>query len=189
MRRLLRLALVFAPSREYGIMRGMKRHGSHQQLEAVRLKAVDLFHEGLETDEIATALDRSRRWVQLTLQTHRLKGGRGLAAKIPTGRQPKLTPQQRRQFLRQLNRPASKSGFLSDLWTAARVRELLRQDYGVEFHVRSIPRFLKACGYSYQKPQKRAVQRDDEEVERWLKVTFKQLKKNAPQTRNAGFSR
>jgi len=174
---LLSRTLVFAPNCPCETLCGMRKHGSPQQLEALRMKAVDLFEEGLETDDIATALDRSRRWVQLSLRTFRQQGRTGLLAKIPPGRKAKLSPQEWAQVLRKLGRGARQSGFFSDLWTATRVRELLKQDYGVEFHVRSIPRLLRRWGYSYQKPQRRAVQRDAEAVEQWLQTDFKRLTK------------
>lgn len=91
---LLIRTLVSAPDCQCEILCGTRKQGSPQQLEALRMKAVDLFEEGLETDDIATALGRSRRWVQLSLQTFRQRGRKGLVAKIPPGRKSKLSPQE-----------------------------------------------------------------------------------------------
>jgi transposase len=155
----------------------MRRHGSPQDLESVRLKAIELHHQGTEAAEIAELLDRSLRWVQLTLARFRQRGEAALRLKSHPGRNPKLSARQRRGLLRRLLQGACANGFATDLWTGPRVRELISQAYGVEYHVHYVPRLLKQLGLSCQKPRRRPRQRDEVAIARWIRCDWERIKK------------
>ena len=155
----------------------MRRHGSPTDLERVRFSAIELHQQGMEAAEIVDLLDRSPRWLQLTLQSYRRRRESGIRLTRHAGRQPKLSSRQRRALLARLLKGARANGFATDLWTGPRVRELIRQVYRVEYHVAHVPRLLKQCGLSCQKPQRRARQRDETAIARWMRCDWERIKK------------
>ena len=65
------------------------------------------------------------------------------------------------------------------LWTADAVRELIRQKYSAKVSTRTVQRYLKAWGFTPQKPVRQAYERDPKAVERWLKKEYPDLVKRA----------
>lgn len=74
---------------------------------------------------------------------------------------------------------ARTEGFDSDLWTCPRVRQVILRRYGVDYHVDSLPYLLKSLGFSCQKPQLKAVERDEEAIATWIARDWPRIKKNA----------
>jgi hypothetical protein len=77
---------------------------------------------------------------------------------------------------------ARQQGWPNDLWTAGRVTEVIRRHFGVSFHPEHVRKLLKRrLGWSSQKPQTRARERDDEAVEHWLAHEFPRIVRQARQ--------
>jgi len=75
-----------------------------------------------------------------------------------------------------LEGPAAQ-GFDTPLWTIKRVRALVERRLGVKYSEVHIWRLLGQLGFSSQKPDRRARERDEETVEHWKKRTLPSLKK------------
>jgi transposase len=153
---------------------------SRQQREERRLYAGQLLKEGkLSQAEIAREVGVSRaavcQWAKhLKLHRNRLPA---LKAKTVTGRPPRLQDQQWRRLLKMLNKGALACGFDTDRWTLPRIRDLIRREFVVEYHPRSLGRKLRALGWSQQVPAPRARERDEALVEAWLKCDWPRIKK------------
>lgn len=157
----------------------MRRHGSPQELERVRREAVALAAQGVKPSQIAAALDRSVHTVSRWLAKARKDGVDAVAATPHAGRSPKLSLQQRRGLQQQLLKGAQTHGWSTDLWTAPRVQQLIEQKYGITFHVNYIPTLLKSLGWTRQKPERRARERDEAGIERWVHVDWPRIKKKS----------
>jgi transposase len=155
----------------------MRRHGSPQTLEAIRLQAVALHEQGLLLDEIAELLDRSQRAVEKWIKIARDQGLDALRAKPHAGAAPKLDAAQRADLRRRIIAGARAAGFDTDLWTCPRVRQLIEQVYGVTYHVDYLPCLLRTLGFSCQKPQLQARERDEEAVRHWVARDWPRIKK------------
>lgn len=161
----------------------MRRHGSPQELEAIRRRAVDLVQQGWSPDEIAEVLDRSLRSVQRWLKAAREQGVQALQAKPHAGATPKLTAQQRDDLQRRIVAGARAAGFDSDLWTRPRVWQLIQDVYGVTYHVCYLSDLLRDLGFSCQKPQLHPREQKPEVVSGWVKQDWPRLKKRPDDTR------
>jgi transposase len=75
-------------------------------------------------------------------------------------------------------------GFRGDVWTRARVGTVIKKEYGVSYSDGHVGRLLRRVGWSLQKPEERADQRDEEAVERWQEETWPALKKRHPRRAN-----
>jgi transposase len=65
------------------------------------------------------------------------------------------------------------------LWTRAAVAELIAREYGVTVSLTTVGRYLKAWGMSPQKPVRRAYERNDAAIARWLAEDYPALARDA----------
>ncbi len=68
-------------------------------------------------------------------------------------------------------------GFGTELWTLKRVGVVIERLHGVRFGQTQLWRILGALGFSPQKPEKRAIERDEDAVRAWKRRTWPALKK------------
>lgn len=155
----------------------MRIHGSPQELERVRREAFALYEQGVSCTQIAKALDRSERTVRRWVATARQKGVESLAAKPHFGAKSKLSTKQQNGLRCQLLKGAKAHGFDTDLWTASRVQQLIFERYGVEYHVHYVPDLLRSLGFSPQQPERKARERDEEDIARWVAEDWPRIKK------------
>jgi transposase len=69
-------------------------------------------------------------------------------------------------------------GFGTELWTLKRVRMLIERLYAVTFSEVHVWRLLGAMGFSSQKPERRAIERNEAAVQTWKRKTWPALKKS-----------
>jgi len=155
----------------------MRPPGSPQDLERRRLRAIELLKQGQPPVEVARIIGCDRRSVRRWNASFRNCGDGGLKARPTPGRPSKLDEKTQRQLEKALFRGAKAAGFPTDLWTCPRVAQLIQNRFGICYHVDHIGRLLHALGWSPQKPQRRAVERDEEEIRRWVKEEWPRVKK------------
>jgi transposase len=101
----------------------------------------------------------------------------GLVAKPHLGPEPRLTDDDLVRLEKLLLAGAHKAGFPSDLWTCPRVADVIQQRFGVEYHPAHIWKILRRLGWSCQKPERRARERNEIEIEHWRKMEWPRIKK------------
>src|SRR5262249_6950371 len=117
-----------------------------------------------------------RRWKA----AFRVAGKAGLETKRAPGRASRLTSRQRRDLARRLVRGALSEGFPSDLWTCPRIAQVIQRRYGVSYHVDHLPKLMKSLGFSVQKPERQARERDEQAIRNWIERVWPSLKKRRP---------
>ena len=142
-----------------------------------RFQALALYRKGVPQADIARELHVSRAAVCQWLKRAKGSGKVALRRKLRPGRPPKLTESQRRQLVKLLARGAEKAGYATQLWTAERIQRLVLEHFGVRYHANHVPKLLRQCGWSYQRPTGRAVERDEAEVRRWVRDEWPRIKK------------
>jgi transposase len=155
----------------------MRPAGTPDELERRRLRAVELLTQGHQPVEVARMVGANRRSVRRWKAAYRKEGRRALEARPASGRPPKLPVPLTRRLERALLRGAQAAGFATDLWTCPRVAQLIERRFRVHYHVDHIGRLLHSLGWSPQKPTRRAIERDEEGIRRWIKQTWPALKK------------
>lgn len=68
-------------------------------------------------------------------------------------------------------------GFITPLWALNRVRLWIEREFGVRYSEVHVWRLLGQLGFSNQKPERRALERDAVAIEEWRKRTWPALKK------------
>jgi transposase len=155
----------------------MRTQGTPAELEHRRRLAVHRVLDGLSLEEVADFLGVEARSVRRWMQSFRRHGWAGLAADRPCGRPGKLSRTQEKIVLRWLADPATDFGFPTELWTAARIAELIEDEWGITFNARYLPCWLKARGYSCQKPERVPRERNEEVIAAWVAEDWPRLKK------------
>lgn len=158
----------------------MRPQGSPKELEQRRRRAIALLEEGYQPVDVAGMLGVERRSVRRWKATHRKKGEKGIQAKQASGRPPKLDSKDLRKLEKSLLKGSKKAGFPTDLWTCPRIAQLIQSLFGVNYHVDHIGRILHDLGWSPQKPERRAVERDETRIKEWIKVDWPRIKKKLP---------
>jgi transposase len=155
----------------------MRPYGSPAHLEQRRLEAINLFRDGTAPVEIARRLGVDRRSVRRWKSSYLQKGRDGIKAKPVPGRPSRLSLGAKRRLERELLRGAQCVGYPTSLWTCPRVAHLIQKKFRVNYHSRYVPRLLRSLGWSPQKPECRARERDEEAIRHWVKVVWPQIKK------------
>jgi transposase len=155
----------------------MRPEGSGKQLERRRQRAIALLEEGHAPVEVARVLGVDRRSVRRWNAAYHQQGASGLAARAVPGRPSKLSLRQRTQLEGMLLRGAAAHGFESDLWTCPRVAQIIARRFGIGYHVDHIGRLLRSLGWTPQRPTRRALERDEEGIQRWIKQDWPRIKK------------
>jgi transposase len=142
-----------------------------------RLRVWEMHQQGYKQSDIATALGLSQGGVSHILAGAREGGEEGLRQRKPKGVQARLTVEQKAEVLTKLAEGAEAHGFAGDVWTTVRVAELIQREYGVQYHPDYIGPFLRACGWSAQRPVVRATQRNQEAISQWRQQRWPEIEK------------
>lgn len=145
--------------------------------EGRRLRAWTLFQAGWKVGQIAAALGVTHGAVSQWLARARQGGEAALHDRKRPGRAPRLTPEQQAKAPALLAQGAEAWGFHGDRWTRERVAEMLRRQFGVRYHPAHVSRLLAGWGFSLQRPQRRAIQRDEAAIRQWRQERFPALEK------------
>jgi len=156
----------------------MRPKGSSAVLEQRRRHAIALLRRGMKPAVVARMLHVSLVSVGRWRKAVDEGGARVLAAKPVPGRPLKLTLAQRAQIADLLLQGPSSHGFGTELWTLARVAEVIERNFGVSYHPSQVWRILLSLGWSCQKPQSRARERDEQVIARWRRVQWPRIKKS-----------
>ena len=153
-------------------------HFTSEQMEERRLAAATLLRQSrLSQAEIARQLGVSRASVSRWAATLAQQGRRGLAARVRTGRPPRLDERAWVRLGRLLGRGAVAAGFATERWTLKRIAALIEREFQVHYHPRYLERPLKAHGFSVQRPATRAKERDELVIAVWPKRAWIALKR------------
>lgn len=158
----------------------MRPQGSPKELERRRHRAIELLGQGYQPVDVARMVGADRRSVRRWKASYHKTGEKGIHAKPASGRPTKLDQRDLRKLEKTLLKGSKVAGFPTDLWTCPRVAQLIHALFGVRYHVDHIGRLLHALGWSPQKPERRAVERDEEGIKHWVKVEWPRLKKKHP---------
>ncbi len=155
----------------------MSRQGSTEQLQKRRLRAIALLEQGQTQVEVAHKLGVTQGAVSQWKTAYAHGGSDALQGKASPGSPAKLSDKQCQRLLKHLQQGPRKHGWSTELWTLPRIVQLIAQKFGVHYDQSGVWRLLRRLGWSCQKPERRARERDGEAIERWRKRDWPRLKK------------
>ena len=146
-------------------------------LKARRMHAARLFARGYAQHEIVRRLHVSRPTVHRWYHAWRRRGPKGLRGAGRAGRRPRLNVAERARLEAALLRGPRAWGFATDLWTLPRIAQVIEKSTQVRYHPGHVWRLLRQLGWSRQRPARRAQERDEAAIARWMRVRWPQVKK------------
>jgi transposase len=155
----------------------MRPYGKSEQLAKRRKRALGLLESGRRVKEVAKIMgvtERSIRYWQKDANEPKKK-----SATRPPGHPSRLSAEQLKQLEQELLRGAYAQGYAEDYWTLDRIARLIWHTFQVRYHPVSVWYIMKRIGWSNQRPQRQALQRDDEAIAHWKKYTWPRIKKVA----------
>jgi transposase len=146
-------------------------------LEARRILAGRLLLEGSDVGEVAELVGASVSSVKRWRQAVEKGGLEALKAKPHPGPTPRLNPKQKQQLVKILLAGPLKAGYRNDLWTCPRVAEVIDKKFGVKYHPDHVWKILRSLGWTCQKPEQRARERDEAAIRRWREKEWPRIKR------------
>jgi transposase len=147
-------------------------------IEARRLEGARLLKRKVPQAEVARRLGVTRQSVShWARQLAEANGALGKLKARPLGRPKRLDGAQCDMLRRMLLQGALAAGFPTELWTIKRVRALIRREFGVTYSNTGGWELLRDLGFTPQKPERRAIQRDEAAITQWKRKTWPALKK------------
>jgi transposase len=146
--------------------------------EQVRLAAAELIEAGAGDREVARRFRVSRmsanRWRRVLAA-----GGRAaLASRGAGGARCRLTAAQLRELEAVLEAGPAASGWDEDqCWTLARITEVIRSRFRVDYTLAGADLLLHRIGWSVQVPARQAAERDEARISAWREETWPVVKR------------
>ena len=155
----------------------MRPKGSAEVLEERRRMAARMLQAGKGVREVARLVGASPGSVSRWKKALEQGGMEALKAKPHPGRPPKLSEQQKQELAAILRQGPIAAGFPTDLWTLKRVAVVIERHFGVKYHPSHVWKVLRSMGWSAQKPERRARERDEAAIRYWREKTWPQVQK------------
>jgi transposase len=149
----------------------------HDWKEARRFRALDLKQAGWTQQEIAEVLGVTKGAVSQWMSAVEDNGVEALCARPHPGGPTKLSVAQRALLSELLSYGAEAYRFRGEVWTCARIAQVIEWEFGVRYHPAHVSRLLKDLKWTPQKPIERASQRNETLIEHWRTEVWPELKK------------
>ena len=133
------------------------------------MQAGALFAAGHSQAEVARTLGVARQNVSRWHARWQAGGLEALRSAGPTGPTPRLSDAQLAAIDQALRQGARAHGFDTDHWTLERVATVVERLTGVTYHRGHVWKLLRQrLGYRLQLPARRAIERDEQAIGRWV---------------------
>lgn len=152
---------------------------AHDALESMRFAAVRLHREGVSIETLSRSFKVTRSAIHNWIKRARDNGINCLRATKGTGRPSTIDEKQFKSLVHLMRQPATRHGYSTDLWSGPRVRNLIRREFGVEYHRKHMPRLLRKLGLVLKFPERRALEQDPAALRKWKKERFPEISKFA----------
>jgi transposase len=155
----------------------LRHKKSRDRLEARRLRAAELLAAGVRQAEVARHLEVSAQAVSAWHARWQSGGTKALRSRGPSGPAPRLSDQQLVQVEHALLEGATAHGFVGELWTLDRIATVIERLTGVRHHPAWVWALLRHwLSWSVQRPRRRAAERDQAAIDRWVKEDWPRIK-------------
>jgi transposase len=144
---------------------------------------LQLKEQGWFQRHIATALGVTEDAVSRWLVRARNGGPEALRSRTSPGRPPKLSAAQKRLIPEFLWHGAEAYGFRGQVWTCARIAQVIQEELGTRYHKDHVGRLLRELRWTPQVPIRRAIQRDEDAIRHWREEVWSDLRRQARRER------
>lgn len=155
----------------------MRPFGTSQQVARRRERALDLLRQRLNPNEVARRVGATRQSVNRWRREARApKSSKSKLRKRP-GRPSLLSAANQRRLTKALKRGAYANGYAEDYWILDRIAHVIWELFGIRYRTSSVWYLMQRMGWSSQKPQRRSLARNEQEIAHWKRYVWPQIKK------------
>ncbi len=155
----------------------MKAKNKFDDAAKRRVRAARLLQAGHKPAEVAKIVGAPRQTVYRWKDVLEADGIDALRDMSKGGRPGLLGAEELVRLQIALMEGPTAHGFGTPLWTLKRVRVFIEREFGVRYSEVHVWRLLGQMGFSSQRPERRALERDEAAIEEWKKRTWPGLKK------------
>jgi len=155
----------------------MKAKSKSDEAAKRRVRAARLLQAGHKPAEVAKIVGAPRQTVYRWKDVLEADGIDALRDMSKGGRPALLGAEELVRVQIALMEGPTAHGFGTPLWTLKRVRVFIEREFGVQYSEVHVWRLLGQMGFSSQRPERRALERDEAAIEMWKKRTWPGLKK------------
>ncbi len=155
----------------------MRPQGSPKLLEERRRSVTTFLKQKLSLHEIARRIGCHASSVMRWRNALQSGGQKALKAKPAPGRPSRLTSKQKKHLVRLLIQGAMAHGYRTELWTTQRIADLIERHLEVRYHRNHVGKLLHQIGWSHQKPERRALERNEAAIAEWKRSVWPRVKK------------
>jgi transposase len=141
------------------------------------MRAARLFENGYTQAEVARTLAVSRQSVHRWYWEWKSGGTTALRGTERVGRQEMIGVEDHQKLLAALTKGAVANGFPNEVWTLERIAILIDRMLKVKYSVSSVWRLMQRLGWSVQRPNKKARERDEKAIKKWKSKRWPAIKK------------
>lgn len=153
---------------------------SHETAEHIRRMAVRRVLDGERPSKVIASYGLCRTTIYRWLRAVKHGGEDALRSRRHPGRNPVLTPKQKRQVRQWIcGKDPRQYGFDFGLWTRKIVSALIQEKLHVTLGLTAVGRLLHQLNITPQKPLRRAYERDPVAIEKWTRETYPRLRARA----------
>ena len=134
-------------------------------LEDRRKRAMALLDSGHSLCEVGRRIGCNASSVMRWRDARRQRGAEGLRGRSAPGRPWKLDRTHRQRLVQLLLQGPMMHGYRTNLWTTSRIAELIDREFGVHYHRDHVGRLMHSLNWSPQKPDRLALERNEEALE------------------------
>jgi transposase len=146
--------------------------------EKRRLKAAKLFAQGEKQSVVAKKFRVSSAAVSQWHKIWKKKNVKGLASKGKPGPKSQLTASKLKKVEVALLKGPMSFGYTTDIWTLKRIKKVVKQTADITYHESYIWKILTyALGWTSQKPETRAAERNEKAIANWKRHAWPSIKK------------
>jgi transposase len=150
---------------------------SRKDKEKRRLKAAKMFEKGKSQAEVAKKFNvtpaAANQWHKAWYE----KGKEALKSLGSPGPDSELTDEKRKKFKKAILKGPEHYGYETNLWTLPRLRAVMKKINRIDFSDIWIRHIVMDLGFTPQKPQVKARQRDEKAIAGWKQDALPNLKK------------
>jgi transposase len=133
--------------------------------------------QGDSLSEVGRLVGRAASTMMRWPNARRWSGARALKVRFSSGRPTSLMEAQRKPIVKLPLKGTMANGFGTELWTSGCVAVLIRKPCRARFHRSHVARLLHDLDFSWRKPERRVLERNEQKIEQWKRKRWPQVKK------------
>jgi transposase len=139
------------------------------RMSGVKCQALISLKNNVSVNDVCKVLGVTRESIRLWRKTIETEGPEGFVSHPRTGRTSGLTEEVKALLKPALTKKPEELGYNQAIWDGKLVCAFLLEEKGLAISVRTAQNWLKAIGFTRQKPRKKYKQADETEIESFKK--------------------